>query len=32
MTSPNGLLSQKSCHYLNRAAHLMDYFDLSKLN
>jgi len=42
MSNPNGLLSQKLCHYLNqgrtlndilmRAAHGMAYFDLSKLN
>jgi len=42
MSKPNGLLSQKLCHYLNqgrtlndilmRAAHCMTYFDLSKLN
>jgi len=42
MSNPNGLLSQKVCHYLNqgrtlndilmRATHWMAYFDLSKLN
>jgi len=42
MSSTNGLLSQKSCQYLNqdrtlndilmRAAHGMAYFDLSQLN
>jgi len=42
MSNPNGLLSQKVCHYhiegrtlnniLLRAAHLIAYFDLSKLN
>jgi len=42
MSNPNGLLSQKVCHYLDqgrtlndillRAAHSMAYFDLSKLN
>jgi len=42
MSNPNGLLSQKFCHYLNqgctlnnilmRAAHWMAYLDLSKLN
>jgi len=42
MYNPNGLLSQRVCHYLNqgrtlndmlmRAAHSMAYFDLSKLN
>jgi len=42
MSKPNGLLGQKSCRYLNqdstfndismRAAHLMTYLYLSKLN
>ena len=42
MSNPNGLLSQKLCHYRNqgrtlnnmlmRAAHWMAYFELSKLN
>ena len=42
VSNPNGLLNQKSCHYLSegrtlnnilmRAAHWMPYFDLSKLN
>jgi len=42
MFNPNGLLSQKLCHYLNqgrtlndilmRAAHSKAYFDLSQLN
>jgi len=42
MSDPNGLLSQKLCHYLNqgrtlddifmRAAHLMAHFELSKVN
>jgi len=42
MSNPNGLLSQKVCHYLDegrtlndkllRAAHCMVYFDFSKLN
>jgi len=41
MSNPNGLLGQKSYHYLNqgrtfydilmRAAHWMAYFDISKL-
>jgi len=42
MSNPNGLLSQKLCHYHNqgcilndvlmRAAHSMGFFDLSQLN
>jgi len=42
MSNPNDLLNQKSCHYFNqgrtlgdiymRAAHLMAYFELSKVN
>jgi len=42
MSNPNGLLSQKVCHYLDqgrtfndillRAAHWMAYFNLCKLN
>ena len=42
LSNPNGLLSQKLCHYLNqgrtlndilmRVEHWMAYFDLSKLN
>jgi len=26
MSNPNGLVSQKLCHYLNRAAHWMAYY------
>jgi len=42
MSNPNGLLGQKLCHHLNqgrtlneilmRAANLLSYFDLGKLN
>jgi len=42
MSNPNGLLSQKVCHYLDQgrtvndisltATHWMAYFDFSKLN
>ena len=42
LSNPNGLLSQKLCHYLDqgrklndillRAAHWLTHFDISKLN